>query len=371
MNAIASVQPDRSTAEKSGASAPLVRLHGVSRRFGELTALHPVNLEIRRGEFLALLGPSGCGKTTLLRLIGGFLKPSSGRVEIDGRDVTDLPPERRRTNMVFQGYGLFPHMTVRQNIAYGLKVAKRPDSEIADKVRRMVELVHLSGMEERLPGMLSGGQQQRVALARALVMEPAVLLLDESLAALDLKLRKKMQEELRQLHRSIGGTFVFVTHDQSEAMALATRIAVMDGGRIVQEGTPEEIYRRPRTEFIAGFIGDASILRGRRRTGMIELDGGLRVASPGADGPVVVMVRPDDAMIAPTESCGEAALRLRGRIEERVYLGSHLRLGLALPGETRIVAHLSPGSPMIAMLAVGREVEIVWPASSVHVIEAA
>jgi len=371
MNAIVSVRPEPSNAEKSGAAAPLVRLKGVSRRFGELTALHPVNLEIWRGEFLALLGPSGCGKTTLLRLIGGFLKPSSGRVEIDGRDVTDLPPERRRTNMVFQGYGLFPHMTVRQNIAYGLKVAKRPDSEIADKVRRMVELVHLSGMEERLPGMLSGGQQQRVALARALVMEPAVLLLDESLAALDLKLRKKMQEELRQLHRSIGGTFVFVTHDQSEAMALATRIAVMDGGRIVQQGTPEEIYRRPRTEFIAGFIGDASILRGRRRAGMIELDGGLRVASPGIDGPVAVMVRPDDAMIAPTESCGEAALRLRARIEERVYLGSHLRLGLALPGETRIVAHLSPGSPMIAMLAVGREVEIVWPASSVHVIEAA
>jgi spermidine/putrescine transport system ATP-binding protein len=371
MNAIAGVRAGSSPAETSGATAPLVRLRGISRRFGELTALHPVDLEIRRGEFLALLGPSGCGKTTLLRLIGGFLRPSAGRVEIDGRDVTDLPPERRRTNMVFQGYGLFPHMTVRQNIAYGLKVAKRTDSEIADKVRRMVELVHLDGMEERLPAMLSGGQQQRVALARALVMEPAVLLLDESLAALDLKLRKKMQEELRQLHRSIGGTFVFVTHDQSEAMALATRIAVMDGGRIVQQGSPEEIYRRPRNEFIAGFIGDASILRGQRHQGMIELHGGLCVASPGVDGPVAVMVRPDDAMVAQTGSCGEAALRLRGRIEETVYLGSHLRLGLTLPDETRLVAHVSPGSPLIATLTVGREVEIAWPATSVHVIEAA
>jgi ABC-type Fe3+/spermidine/putrescine transport system ATPase subunit len=371
MNAIASVRPDRSTSAKSGASAPLVRLEGVSRRFGELTALHPVDLEIRRGEFLALLGPSGCGKTTLLRLIGGFLKPSSGRVEIDGRDVTKLPPERRRTNMVFQGYGLFAHMTVRQNIAYGLKVAKRPDAEIADRVRRMIDLVHLGGLEERLPEMLSGGQQQRVALARALVMEPAVLLLDESLAALDLKLRKTMQEELRQLHRAIGGTFVFVTHDQGEAMALATRIAVMAEGRIVQQGAPEEIYRRPRTEFVAGFIGDASLLRGRRRHGKIELDGGFTIGSPGADGPVTVVLRPDDAMVAPADPCGQAALCLRGRVEETVYLGSHLRLGLALPDETRLVAHLPPASPAIATLAPGGMVDVAWPLGAIHVIEAA
>jgi ABC-type Fe3+/spermidine/putrescine transport system ATPase subunit len=371
MNAIASVRAGAVDADRCAAAAPLVRLEGISRRFGELTALHPVDLEIRRGEFLALLGPSGCGKTTLLRLIGGFLRPSAGIVEIDGRNMTDLPPERRRTNMVFQGYGLFPHMTVRQNIAYGLKVAKRPEAEIADKVRRMVELVHLDGMEERLPAMLSGGQQQRVALARALVMEPAVLLLDESLAALDLKLRKRMQEELRQLHRQIGGTFVFVTHDQGEAMALATRIAVMEGGRIVQQGSPEEIYRRPRNEFIAGFIGDASLLRGERRQGVIELEGNLRMASAGAEGPVTVMVRPDDATVAPTESCDAGALHLSGRIEETVYLGSHLRLVLALRGEARLVAHVSPGSPLIATLAVGREVRVAWPATSLHVIEAA
>jgi ABC-type Fe3+/spermidine/putrescine transport system ATPase subunit len=371
MNALASLKAEIADTDGSGAAAPLVRLRGLSRRFGELTALHSVDLEIRRGEFLALLGPSGCGKTTLLRLIGGFLRPSAGIVEIDGRDVTDLPPERRRTNMVFQGYGLFPHMTVRQNIAYGLKVAKRPETEIVDKVRRMVELVHLGGMEERLPSMLSGGQQQRVALARALVMEPAVLLLDESLAALDLKLRKKMQEELRQLHRQIGGTFVFVTHDQSEAMALATRIAVMDGGRIVQQGSPEEIYRRPQNEFIAGFIGDASILHGQRQQGLIELEGGLRIPSPGAEGPVAVMVRPDDAVVTQTDSCGAGALHSNGRIEETVYLGSHLRLVLALPGGPRLVAHVSPGLPLAAALAVGREVGIAWPATSLHVIEAA
>ncbi|MBL8584226.1 MAG: ABC transporter ATP-binding protein, partial [Rhizobiaceae bacterium] len=246
---------------------PLVRLSGVSMAFGRVTALHPVDLSIHRGDFLALLGPSGCGKTTLLKTIGGFLTPTTGSIEIEGEDVTRLPPERRRTGMVFQGYGLFPHMTVRQNIAYGLKVARRPKEEIERRVAAMIDLVRLQGMAERMPAALSGGQQQRVALARSLVMEPAVLLLDESLAALDLALRKAMQEELRSLHRSIGGTFVFVTHDQHEAMAMANRIAVMKNGRIVQQGTPQEIYTQPQSEFVAGFIGDANLLRGERRAG--------------------------------------------------------------------------------------------------------
>jgi spermidine/putrescine transport system ATP-binding protein len=369
VNDIAPTRTGPSKKIESVTAVPLVRLHGVSRRFGELTALHPVDLDIQRGEFLALLGPSGCGKTTLLRLIGGFLKPSGGRVLIDGRDVTNLPPERRRTNMVFQGYGLFTHMTVRQNIAYGLKVAKRPEAEITDRVRRMINLVHLGGMEDRFPEMLSGGQQQRVALARALVMEPAVLLLDEPLAALDLKLRKTMQEELRQLHRTIGGTFVFVTHDQGEAMALATRIAVMAEGRIVQQGAPSEIYRQPMTDFVAGFIGDANLLRGRRHVGRITLDSGSSMESPGIDGPVTVVLRPDDAVVAPAESSAAPGLSLRGCLDEMVYLGSHLRLDLTLPDGSRLAAHVSPTSPAAAVLGPGRTVVVAWPASALHIIE--
>src|SRR5262245_11760622 len=239
--------------------APLLRLRNISKEFGAVAAVKPLDLEIHRGDFYALLGPSGCGKTTLLRMIGGFTEPTSGTVEIDGVDVTRLGPERRPTNMVFQGYGLFPHMTVRQNIAYGLRIAKLAPEDIRARVDDIIALVRLEPLAERRPEALSGGQAQRVALARALVMRPRVLLLDEPLAALDLQLRKAMQEELRRIHRSIGGTFVFVTHDQGEAMALANRIAVMNAGRIEQLGAPEEIYFAPASRFVAGFIGEANL----------------------------------------------------------------------------------------------------------------
>ena len=223
--------------------------------------------------FLRFSGPSGCGKTTLLRMIGGFIDPTAGSVEIDGRDVTRLGPERRPTNMVFQGYGLFPHMTVRQNIGYGLKIAKVTRAEIDQRVAEVIGLVRLEELAERGVHELSGGQQQRVALARALVMRPKVLLLDEPLGALDLKLRQAMQEELRRIHHQIGGTFVFVTHDQSEALGLADRIAVMEEGGVIQEGGPEEIYARPLTRFVSTFIGEANILFryaavGRGRSGL-------------------------------------------------------------------------------------------------------
>ena len=227
--------------------------------FGDIVAVHPLDLAIYHGDFLAILGPSGCGKTTLLNMIAGFLFPNSGSIEIDGRDVTHIGPDQRPTNMVFQGYALFPHMTLRQNVAYGLKISKTPPSEIEARVDEMIELVHLEGLEQRAVTELSGGQQQRVALARALIMRPDVLLLDEPLAALDLKLRKTMQQELRRIHRSIGGTFVFVTHDQDEAMGLANRIAVMDGGRLIQEGNAEEIYAAPKTRFVSTFIGEANV----------------------------------------------------------------------------------------------------------------
>src|SRR5262245_10822844 len=245
----------------------LLRLRNVSKTFGKTFAVRPVDLEIHRGDFFAILGPSGCGKTTLLRMIGGFAEPTSGRIEIAGKDVTGLGPERRPTNMVFQGYGLFPHMTVKQNVAYGLRIAKLPKAEIAERTSDALELVHLEELESRMVQELSGGQQQRVALARALIMRPPVLLLDEPLAALDLKLRQAMQEELRRIHSDIGGTFVFVTHDQGEALSLANRIAVMESGLLVQVGTPEEIYSRPRTRFVSTFVGEANIFAGQRRAG--------------------------------------------------------------------------------------------------------
>src|SRR4029450_10225374 len=235
----------------------LVKLRGVSKAFGGIVAVHPLDLDIAAGDFLAILGPSGWGKTTLLRMMGGFAEPTTGTIEIAGRDVTRIGPEKRPTNMVFQGYGLFPHMNVRQNVTYGLKLRRIPQAELRERVSEMLRLVHLEDFTDRPVPELSGGQQQRVALARALVMRPAVLLLDEPLGALDLKLRKAMQGELRRIHRSLGGTFVFVTHDQEEALSLANRIAVMEDGRIVQEGGPQEIYRRPATRFVSTFIGDA------------------------------------------------------------------------------------------------------------------
>ena len=217
-------------------------LLGISKSYGKVEAVKPLDLDVLKGDFLAILGPSGCGKTTLLRMIGGFVEPTTGRILVEGADVTRLPPEARPTNMVFQGYGLFPHMNVRQNIAYGLKLKRLPADKINEQVARMLALVRLESLSERMSSELSGGQQQRVAVARALVMEPPVLLLDEPFAALDLKLRQAMQDELRRIHREVGGTFVFVTHDQTEALALANRIAVMNDGRLEQIGTPEEMY---------------------------------------------------------------------------------------------------------------------------------
>ena len=219
-----------------GEDVPLVRLRGLGKRFGSVEAVRPLDLAIHAGDFFAILGPSGCGKTTLLRMIGGFIAPSAGSVEIDGVDVTRLGPERRPANMVFQGFGLFLHMNVRQNVGYGLRIAKVERTELERQVDEVLRLVHMEEFAKRNIDQLSGGQQQRVALARALVMRPKVLLLDEPLGALDLKLRQAMQEELRRIHQQIGGTFVFVTHDQSEALGLANRIAVMQAGQIVQEG---------------------------------------------------------------------------------------------------------------------------------------
>ena len=259
---VADPSPSAATLGGSSAGAQAdVELVRVTKRFGGVTAVDAVDLEVRQGEFLSLLGPSGCGKTTSLRLVAGFERPDAGEIRIGGRDVSRLPAYKRNVNTVFQSYALFPHLSVRDNIAYGLKQRGLGRRERRGRASEMLELVRLSGYEARKPRELSGGQQQRVALARALVMQPQVLLLDEPLGALDLKVRKQLQIELKRIQEEIGITFVYVTHDQEEALAMSDRVAVMNLGRIEQLGEPEEIYDRPATEFVAGFIGDTNFVR--------------------------------------------------------------------------------------------------------------
>ena len=257
-----------------------VELLGVTRRFGDVVAVDALDLEVHDGEFLSLLGPSGCGKTTTLRLIAGFERPDAGEVRIAGKDVARLPPYRRPVNTVFQSYALFPHLSVLDNVAYGLKQRRVPRAERRTRARELLELVRLPGVEHRRPRELSGGQQQRVALARALVLEPKVLLLDEPLGALDLKVRKELQIELKRIQLSVGITFVYVTHDQEEALAMSDRVAVMSGGRIEQLGRPQEIYDEPATPFVAGFIGETNFIESRGRTVAIRPEG-LRVEREG------------------------------------------------------------------------------------------
>jgi len=240
-----------------------LEFENVSKRFGSIRAVADVSLAINKGEFFSLLGPSGCGKTTLLRILAGFERPDSGRVYLNGQDITHIPPNKRKVNTIFQSYALFPHLTVRENIAFGLKIEKRPRKEIDDEVGRMLALIQMEDHAHKYPDMISGGQKQRVAVARALIKRPEVLLLDEPLAALDLKLRQRMLIELDLIHDEVGITFLYVTHDQGEAMSLSDRIAVMDHGAIEQVGMPAEIYETPRTSFVAAFIGDTNFFEGQ------------------------------------------------------------------------------------------------------------
>ncbi|MBL8582154.1 MAG: ABC transporter ATP-binding protein [Rhizobiaceae bacterium] len=344
----------------------LLKLRGVSRRYGDVTAVQPLDLDIFPRDFVAILGPSGCGKTTLLRIIGGFVAPTTGTIEIDGRDVTGIGPEKRPTNTVFQGYGLFPHMSVRQNIGYGLRLQKRPRSEIDDRVAEALRLSRLSELADRSVTALSGGQQQRVALARALILRPKVLLLDEPLAALDLKLRHAMQDELRRLHQEFGGTFVFVTHDQGEALSLANRIAVMNAGRIEQEGGAETIYAAPATRFVATFIGDANLLDGERRDGEVRLAAGPAFADAGPAGAVSVVVRPKSVSILGE---GEhAEVELAGTVAEVVYLGDHIKCTVGAAGGQSVVVHLDAATA--SRPAVGDKVRLGWQLSKQRIVSA-
>ncbi|WP_375691434.1 ABC transporter ATP-binding protein [Pseudooceanicola sp. LIPI14-2-Ac024] len=355
----------QSTAPETTAPRAAISARDLVKTFGQgdnaVHALKNVDIDIRENEFFTLLGPSGCGKTTLLRMIAGFELPTSGTILLDGQDITALPPYKRPVNTVFQSYALFPHMTVADNIGFGLKMLGRPASEIGDRVTRMLDLVQLQPMANRRTDQLSGGQQQRVALARALAPEPKVLLLDEPLAALDLKLRKNMQLELKSLQAETGITFVFVTHDQEEALTMSDRIAVMRSGEILQIGSPRDIYDRPTHRFVADFIGDINILEGHvtGTDGTIAhvrlKDGtGIDARLPDGvqtDGAVAVAIRPEAARI----TAGGDGAALTGTLENIVYFGAasylHLRLG---SGEEFVLRHagaldghdLSPGTQM-------------------------
>ena len=308
------------------AAAAAVHVSGLRKRYGDVVALAGVDLVIGAGEFFTLLGPSGSGKTTLLRLIAGFERPDAGRIELGGSDVTGVPPYARNVNTVFQDYALFPHMTVGQNIEYGLRVRRVPKAERREKVDRALEMVRLRGLGDRKPAQLSGGQRQRVALARAIVNEPQVLLLDEPLGALDFKLRQEMQIELQHVQRAVGITFVYVTHDQEEALAMSDRIAVLSNGRLEQIGTPLEVYERPQTDFVAGFIGISNLIErdGRHMTIRPEK---IRLLADGEEPPAGARVE-------------------TGRIRDVIYVGVLTRYIIALDaGGELVVARQNEQAP--------------------------
>ena len=340
-----------------------VSVRGVTKAFGGVLALNAVSLEARRGEFLSLLGPSGCGKTTLLRIIGGFEQPTNGDVLIGGKSALADPPYRRRTNMIFQHLALFPHLTAAQNIAFGLEVKKLPRADIERKVKESLALVRLAGYEERQIDALSGGQRQRVAIARAIVNDPEVLLLDEPLGALDLQLRLQMHDELKRIHRETGRTFIFVTHDQGEAISLSDRIAVMSEGRIIQLGSPREIYERPAVLTVAQFVGHANFINGRLEAGGASLAGvssmlagdwrldGRAGAQIAAGSPVIGVLRYEKLVL------GDKGLP--ATMQEAAYLGPTVRVTVKLEGGRSLIAEL-PSTEANVSLTPGAQVRISW-----------
>ncbi|MGX1788804.1 ABC transporter ATP-binding protein [Bosea sp. NPDC055332] len=335
-------------------SAPILAIEGLSKHFGGQAALTAIDLAVEQGEFIALLGPSGCGKTTLLRCIAGFLTPEAGAIRLAGEDVTRLPPYRRPLNTVFQNYALFPHMSVADNVAYGPRRQGVAKDEAGKRAAEALELVGLAGFGERLLAQLSGGQQQRVALARAIVNRPQLLLLDEPLSALDLKLRKKVQSELKQIQHRLGIAFLFVTHDQEEAMSMADRIVLMNRGRIEQIGRGQDIYARPVTRFAADFIGDANLLAVNRcGDGSVSLlDGAITL--PAADAPqgnLTGVLRPEDILVT-TEPVAER-LALPAVVSEIVHVGSHASVALTVGGAI-LTARLAPSA--LAGLSAGQPV---------------
>jgi len=350
--------PEIQPSERAAAPAAL-RLESVVKRFGDFTAVAGVDLEIADGEFFSMLGPSGSGKTSTLRMIAGFEAPTEGRIFVHGRDVTGVPPFDRDINTVFQDYALFPHMTVGDNVAYGLVVRKVAAAERRSRVAEALRMVRLEGYDDRRPGHLSGGQRQRVALARALVNRPRVLLLDEPLGALDLKLREEMQIELKAIQAQVGITFVYVTHDQEEALTMSNRLAVFNNGRIEQIGTPADVYEHPASTFVAGFVGTSNLLSGDAARAVIGRDGIFTVRPE--------KIRITDRGITP----GADDLAVDGRIREVVYIGPDTRYIVALDvgGELIVTSQNLETSSMEALEAQGRPVRLTW--SRRHVLSLA
>ncbi len=345
-----SVESQRGAQVTGRPAPPALRLQGIRKNYGPVIAVDGVDLEVQEGEFFTLLGPSGSGKTTLLRLIAGFERADAGRIELGGRDVTWLPPYARETNTVFQDYALFPHMTVGDNIGYGLRVKGVPRGERRERVQRALRMVRLVGLEGRRPNQLSGGQRQRVALARAVINEPEVLLLDEPLGALDLKLRQEMQLELKRIQKEVGITFVYVTHDQEEALTMSDRMAVMSNGQIQQIGPPVEVYERPATEFVAGFIGISNVLE----------RGGVRF-----------VVRPEKLRLLDVGEPAGAGMTVEpGTVEQVVYVGMTTRFTVRLEhGELVVAVRQNMDAPGHAQRYEGRNVRLAWAADHTYALD--
>ncbi len=340
----------------------VIKLEHVTKRFDNYVAVHEAHFEIGKGEFFSMLGPSGCGKTTTLRMIAGFEQPTSGQILLEGQDVSKVPPYKRNVNTVFQHYALFPHMTVRDNVAFGPRSRKLAESEVTKRVEELLKVTRLTQFAERKPAQLSGGQQQRVALARALVNYPSALLLDEPLGALDLKLRQAMQFELKRIQRDVNITFIYVTHDQEEALTMSDRIAVMNEGRVEQIGTPEEIYHAPATVFVANFIGVANLLpasvAGMNGQMVVNLEGGTRMeaanaswAKPGTQG--TLMIRPERLHFA------ESGKGLPVTLAAAAFSGPVIRLALRTQSGQEMIAHVPSDGPR-PTLEPGRQYVVSW-----------
>jgi putative spermidine/putrescine transport system ATP-binding protein len=348
--AIHSREARHGASTKGAVRPPALRVDGVSKSYGHVLAVAGVDLTVEEGEFFTLLGPSGSGKTTLLRLIAGFERPDAGRIELAGHDVTSMPPHLRQTNTVFQDYALFPHMNVAENIGYGLRVKGIAKPERQQRVERALNMVRLTGLERRKPNQLSGGQRQRVALARAVVNEPQVLLLDEPLGALDLKLRQEMQLELKRIQKKVGITFVYVTHDQEEALTMSDRMAVMANGKIEQVGPPVEVYERPATEFVAGFIGISNVLE-RNGVRFVVRPEKLRMLEDGQEAVRGMSVEP-------------------GIVEQVVYVGMSTRYIVRLDrGEQLVAVRQNMDAPGQALRYEGRRVRLAWVPGHTYVLD--
>ncbi|MEV4421267.1 ABC transporter ATP-binding protein [Patulibacter sp. NPDC049589] len=361
-----------------------ISLEHVHKRYGDQVVIGDLSLVIEQGRFYALLGPSGCGKTTTLRMIGGFELPTSGSVSLAGRDVTQLPPHKREVNTVFQSYALFPHLTVEKNIAFGLERRKVSKHETKQRVAEMLETVQLSHLAKRKPGQLSGGQAQRVALARALVNKPRALLLDEPLGALDLRLRRQLQDQLKQIQRDIGITFVHVTHDQEEAMSMADTIAVMNGGAIEQAGSAEDLYERPETSFVANFLGTSNLIDVTPKAGGtgadgfsigITLDGEpvryLTHRAEGYAGAIRIGVRPEKVRLyAMDQTPGDAENVIRGKVVQSTFLGVTLQYLVRTPGglELNVIEPNLVGNSK-GTFGAGQDVQVAWDAEQTFVVE--